>query len=288
MRTTIVFLALLFWMNQAVAAVPDAPNPIGNATANTSAAGTDQHQGSQKLVEPPIAVRTETVATSLSNTDQLFLGLASFLIVGGLAAWLGKSTDMLRDSQPVDFGGAKPSAGGQYRRPYSLAQVQMTWWFCIIIASYVYIACSKQLINGILTEQALILMGIGTGVALGAAAIEQVKGDNLDTINAFNAVLAQIAALPDGTAVPADLVAQRDKLAPKLASENFFRDILTDVDGVCLHRFQALLWTGILGIFFATNVVTHLAMPAFDNVLLAALGISGGTYLGFKVPEQPA
>jgi len=27
-------------------------------------------------------------------------------------------------------------------------------------------------------------------------------------------------------------------------------------------------------------------MPEFDNTLLALMGISSGTYLGFKIPEQ--
>jgi hypothetical protein len=29
-------------------------------------------------------------------------------------------------------------------------------------------------------------------------------------------------------------------------------------------------------------------MPDFDNTLLALMGVSSGTYLGFKIPEKPA
>jgi hypothetical protein len=30
-----------------------------------------------------------------------------------------------------------------------------------------------------------------------------------------------------------------------------------------------------------------LTLPPFDTTILALIGISGGTYLGFKIPEQP-
>jgi hypothetical protein len=116
--------------------------------------------------------------------------------------------------------------------------------------------------------------------------IEQMKSDQLVTLNAFNAIVAQIRA---AGAQPLDgLVAQRDALAKQLASEGFLRDILSDVDGISLHRFQSFVWTLVLGGMFLANVVMHNAMPQFSPTLLALLGISGGTYLGFKIPEQPS
>ena len=53
-----------------------------------------------------------------------------------------------------------------------------------------------------------------------------------------------------------------------------------------LHRLQMLVWTVILGIVFVLKVLSNLAMPEFDATLLALMGISSGTYLGFKFPEQ--
>jgi len=73
-----------------------------------------------------------------------------------------------------------------------------------------------------------------------------------------------------------------------LASKNFFNDILTDVNGVSLHRFQALIWTIVLGAVFLIEVVVEEKMPEFDPYVLGVLGISAGTYLGFKIPEQPS
>lgn len=228
------------------------------------------------------------MATILSNvmTENAMWSLLAFLIIGIAIFILGRTTDILRDSEPVDFAGAKPPVG-VYRRPYSLAQTQMAWWFCIIIASYVFIWLTKHSTASILTSQSLVLMGIGIGTAVGAAVIEQTKTAALTTLGKFKAVIAAIAALPSGTSDPA-LTAQRDELASRLASENFFKDILSDVDGISLHRFQSVAWTAVLGVIFVVDVVSTLAMPEFDQLTLAVLGISCGTYLGFKIPEQPA
>jgi hypothetical protein len=39
---------------------------------------------------------------------------------------------------------------------------------------------------------------------------------------------------------------------------------------------------------FFKNVLGHLAMPEFGANLLTLMGISSGTYLGLKLPEQQA
>lgn len=55
----------------------------------------------------------------------------------------------------------------------SLANVQVVWWFFLVAGSFLLI----YLITGEFTmsEQALVLMGIGTGTALGAAMIDANK-----------------------------------------------------------------------------------------------------------------
>ena len=54
------------------------------------------------------------------------------------------------------------------------------------------------------------------------------------------------------------------------------------------HRFQMMTWTLILGVIFIFGVFQQLAMPKFDATLLALMGISSGTYLGFKWPTAEA
>jgi hypothetical protein len=42
----------------------------------------------------------------------------------------------------------------------------------------------------------------------------------------------------------------------------------------------------VLVIVFVFAVRDSVLMPVFDNTLLGLLGISSGTYLGFKFPEK--
>jgi hypothetical protein len=44
-------------------------------------------------------------------------------------------------------------------------------------------------------------------------------------------------------------------------------------------------WTLILAIVFVISVWNNLAMPDFGATLLGLMGISSGTYIGFKFPE---
>ena len=134
------------------------------------------------------------------------------------------------------------------RQPYSLGRVQMAWWFVLILAGFVAIA----LVSGddaSITPSLLALMGISAGTALGSAAV------------------------PKAGAAPA-----------ATASENWFYDIVKDDTGaVALHRLQMVVWTIVLGVMFISSVCRTLTMPEFSGTLLAIMGISGGTYLGFKI-----
>jgi hypothetical protein len=63
-------------------------------------------------------------------------------------------------------------------------------------------------------------------------------------------------------------------------------DLLGEGDVITFHRFQMFVWTLLLGIIFIVSVYNDLAMPIFDGTLLGLLGISAGTYVGFRLPEQ--
>jgi hypothetical protein len=69
-------------------------------------------------------------------------------------------------------------------------------------------------------------------------------------------------------------------------SDGFLFDILSDSEGVNIHRFQMIVWTLIMGFVFVKNVLVNLDMPQFDENLLAVMGISSGTYVGLKIPEN--
>ena len=87
----------------------------------------------------------------------------------------------------------------------------------------------------------------------------------------------------------AQTAAEIDKVNATLQpvkSANFINDILSDDDGVSFHRLQIFGWTMVLILIFVVSVYDVLAMPDFDTTLLALMGISGGTYVGFKLPTQ--
>ena len=183
-------------------------------------------------------------------------------------------TDSLRDSQ----------AEGT-PRPFSLARCQMAWWFFLVIAAYVFLWLVLGDLDSI-TGSILTLMGIGSGTALGAAMIDGGK----------KAEQAQAQAEADeienkATASVAEKATANAKLASvagsvKKGSAGFLADLLSDGSGYSFHRFQIVVWTIILGIIFVASVLHELAMPQFSETLLGLMGISSGTYLGFKFPER--
>lgn len=150
------------------------------------------------------------------------------------------------------------SAMATMTRPYSLARWQMALWFFLVVIGYVFVWMMTGELDTI-TESILALVGIGAGTALSAALIEQ---------------------QPSG--------ANASPNAPPQTSRGFIRDVLDDGNGVSLHRFQMFVWTIVLGIIFVDSVYRDLSMPQFSATLLGLMGISSGTYLGFKFPEQAA
>lgn len=244
--------------------------------------------------------------------------LILLILTLGLFFFLAKRSGIIRDPGP-------PKAATT-DRPYSLARAQAAFWFFLVIGSFVFLYLITGDYNTI-TEQALILMGIGTGTALASAMIDANKSDTandaLGTLNPqqaqlteeLNQLTAQQAQLETqisnaGAAATAqdqqtvsDLKVQISQKQAALAeinkqigdassglskptSEGFGRDMLTDVNGINFHRFQMLVWTIVLGFLFCAGVYSSLAMPEFSGTLLALMGISAGTYLGFKIPEK--
>ena len=105
-------------------------------------------------------------------------------------------------------------------------------------------------------------------------------------------VIADLTASLDGNKKAlAEVQRLIGEAAPRIGSrvtEGLITDLLTDKTGVSFHRFQMLSWTLILGAIFIFSVVADLAMPTFNTTLFALMGISAGTYLGFKFPEKQA
>ncbi len=192
-------------------------------------------------------------------TSIIFLGIGSLLLA---IIWLAGKTNLIR------VPGAKP-VGGQ--TPYSLGKAQMAWWFVLIVASYLYIWLITENRDS-LTPGVLILVGISAATGLGS----QVAGGSKTPGAAPSQQLADAteASLPQ---LP---------VAPVQVSKGFLADILGDENGVCFDRLQMAVWTVVLGLVFVIEVVNDLNMPDFSPTLLGLMGISSGTYIGFKLPGK--
>jgi hypothetical protein len=234
------------------------------------------------------------------------LTLASFL-------YLSRKTNIIREPGP--------NPGGGKLKPYNLGRTQMAFWFFLIYVSYLVIWLITDALDTI-TASLLGLMGISAGTALSEALIDSGKdtaqsGQLLD-LNAekpsLETSIAQLSEqLTDVNAKPnptAEDVADRDSLNKQLqdartrlgqvnqqiatltpaamsnVSRGFLQDILADANGYSFHRFQIFAWTIVLGIIFMSSVYNNLTMPEFSATLLGLMGLSSGTYIGFKFPEQ--
>ncbi|MGH9420902.1 MAG: hypothetical protein ACRD3J_13080 [Thermoanaerobaculia bacterium] len=162
----------------------------------------------------------------------LLLGVAIALVV------YARSSDMLRNGPRVDG----------VRQPYSLARVQMAWWFFLLVVGYVFLWLVTWARNSI--EPSLLgLVGISAATALAA-----------------------VAVTPSG---------------PPVATSGFWHDLVSDDRGnVALDRLQIIVWTLVLGGVFLNSVLWDLTMPEFSATMLALMGISSGTYIGFKLPMK--
>jgi hypothetical protein len=185
----------------------------------------------------------------------LWLGLFVALVV--LLVWAAKTSYLLRD-------GAGPP--GPSAPMYSLARTQMAFWFVVVMAAYMFI----WLVTGELNTLTATVVGL-----MGISAATAVAGNTIDA-GKQAAVAAAVVGAPVAPAAPAG----------PIASRGFFQDILSDEHGISLARVQIAAWTVVLGIIFARSVYQDLAMPQFDATLLGLMGISNGTYIGFKGLEK--
>jgi hypothetical protein len=237
--------------------------------------------------------------------DKIYVDWFTWLLVLFLAAVIvgmflaGRHTDMLRDGPAL----------GPIRQTYSLARAQMAWWFVLILLAYVFV----WLITGdrdTIPASLLGLMGISAATAVAAVAMDPGTGNRAESlrvslesdITSIDASLARIegAKAANPTLEPIlekkraaqqrardVLVARAASLTAVVPSRGFWRDLVTDDrGGVTLDRVQILVWTIVLGMIFLSSVALELTMPEFSGTLLALMGISSGTYIGFQLPQR--
>lgn len=258
--------------------------------------------GSRPLPRAPGA-NTTIVLTKLYTDWSTLLWLALLLAIVIALLTYSRRSDLLRDG---------PALAG-VRQPYSVARVQMAWWFFLILTgfSYIWMVTGD---NDTISPSLLALMGISAATAVAAVAISQAEArigargkliddelgivdkvidrvvvDAADANARGNADLQQVLARrrAELESRRTALIVERSNLGAVAYSQGFWHDLVTDERGaVALDRFQIVGWTAILGFVFVQGVVWDLSMPEFSATTLALMGISSGTYIGFKVADR--
>jgi hypothetical protein len=267
------------------------------------------------LENRPVDTAVTEYEMTVVNYRAYWLYVLGLIVISSGLIYLAWKSDLLRDPGPDPP--REKDATGKWKpkkyKPFSLARTQMAMWFLVIIASYLFIWMVTSNAAS-LTPTVLGLMGISAGTGLGSALIDSNKRKELDnkkedldreakTLEVqIDESASGIAATNDAgklETLRASLTGKQTRLAQvkeeltklntadkPLVSEGIMTDILSDNNGVSFHRFQIFAWTLALIVIFIASVYNVLSMPDFDGTLLALMGISSGTYLGFKVPED--
>jgi hypothetical protein len=188
--------------------------------------------------------------------------------------------------------------------PFSLSRLQMAFWLFVVVSSFLFLFVATQKVT-VLNVTCLWLIGIGSGTALGAAIIT--PGDTTNNQISANKAI-QLKAEEDRKRLHALQEKKRrgETLEPAQQTEldtlekvprsfsgfaslrQMLMDVISDdTEGVAIYRFQMLAWTIALGFVFIFKVAVDRSIPTFDVATLGLLGISSGTYLGFKLQNDP-
>ncbi|MBI2514493.1 MAG: hypothetical protein HYV96_21165 [Opitutae bacterium] len=176
-------------------------------------------------------------------------------LVGGFI-WLGKKTELLRDSdlKEPDFN----------KRPYSMAKSQLAFWITVIVGCFLYLYFKHEEFVGVINNTALILLGLSTATTALSGVVTNQKD-------------SEKGKSPTPAA---------DHPAPPPIHEDFLKDIMSDNEGMNVHRVQMFLWTLVFGIVFIHQVVKEGKFPEYDAQIFGLMGISSVTYVWFKKDEK--
>jgi hypothetical protein len=204
---------------------------------------------------------TPTQSQQLPGIDPIALwtfAIAAIILVG-IVAVLAARTALLRD--------ADPSVPDFRQRPYSLARSQLAFWTVVIIGTYLFIFIVNPSSVNVLNATALELLGI----SMGTSALAGVTGPP-----------AAPAARPPNQFVPRPAPAA----AASQLHQTYIDDILSDNQGMNIHRLQMALWTLVFGGIFIFECYTNRKFPDFEQQSFALMGISSATYVWFRRTES--
>lgn len=149
---------------------------------------------------------------------------------------------------------------------YSYSRTQLMWWTFIVITCFVVDIALTGAADGIMNTTSLTLIGISAGTTVAGRVIDNSQSND----NSIN-------------------------MHQHHPSEGFWMDILSDQNGVSIHRFQAVLFNIAFGFAFISQFITSIpvdalgaaiALPEFDSTTLGLIGISSATYVTLKFNEN--
>jgi len=182
------------------------------------------------------------------NATSIAAIVAAAIILLMLFYFRNKLSAFLKDSSTIP----DPS-----QRTYSLAKTILAFWTFIILFSICYIAIACGYLPP-LTQNVLILMGIAVGTTTAGTTIDTLQEQDNNIVRAQDIYTKQ----------------------------GFLTDILSDANGISIHRFQAVMFNIVYGASFIAIVVSEYRLLDFPQGTLALLGISSGTYALLKVAEN--
>jgi len=267
----------------------------------------------------PKVVETTNQQFYLTIIPKIRTAFGFIVILGALIAFfaLARYTHIIRDPA------APRRPDGQ--RPYSLARGQMAFWFFLVIASYFFLwivtgdmdTLNPSVLGLIGISAATALGSAFVDAAKPAPTSSSGNQPIVDVTRPHNEVLGELQKLRADTQKELEALQkartlistsdnqaldkneqQQNEVRERLANyrwqsayfawptwKGVMHDLLAENNVISFHRFQIFIWTLILGIMFVASVYNELAMPEFSATLLGLLGISAGTYIGFKLPE---
>jgi len=182
-------------------------------------------------------------------------------IIAIIVIVLGARTNMLRDvvtDQQTFMANANTGNIKNPQAPYSWSRTQLAFWTVIIISSFLHLLFKYRFDVPELNTVNLILLAITVATTASAKLIDDSQKNN-------------------------------SNLSQDHPSEGFLRDILSDKNGITIHRLQNVLWTVAIGILYVHYVGVQNGMPddtVITDNLLILMGISTGAYIGLKTTEN--
>lgn len=169
------------------------------------------------------------------------------ILVAFLGLYLAAKTEIIKNSGDLE------------KQSYSFGRTQLLWWTIIILSCFsIYYGIHGDVKQ--LNPSSLILLGISLGTTTAAKIIDNTE------INSDNVM--------------------RHQEKKSHEKKGFFHDILSDKNGISVHRFQAFIFNLIFGLMFIIQFASKCKYVDFGPMELTLMGISSAAYVGLKMNEN--